>query len=98
MTLPSRIGLSRVPNCATAYSLTGVGVASMTAEPDGEDGGGRRVQEAGDQVSHRDPGHGGEDAGQRERQRAGQAVSGGVSGHAGGSERGPRGGWLTVEA
>ena len=45
VTLPSRIGLSRVPNCATAYSLTGVGVASMTADPTartGEDAGSRR--------------------------------------------------------
>ena len=30
---PMRIGLSAVPNCATAHSLTGVGVRSMTVEP-----------------------------------------------------------------
>ena len=33
VTVASRIGLSAVPNRATAYSLTGVGVASMTTEP-----------------------------------------------------------------
>ena len=32
-TLPMRIGLSADPNCATAHSLTGVGVRSMTVEP-----------------------------------------------------------------
>ncbi len=39
---PMRIGLSAVPNCATAHSLTGVGVRSMTVEPTastGEDSG-----------------------------------------------------------
>ena len=30
---PRRIGLSVFPNVDTAHSLTGVGVASMTAEP-----------------------------------------------------------------
>ena len=30
---PMRMGLSAVPNCATAHSLTGVGVASMTVDP-----------------------------------------------------------------
>ena len=41
-TEPMRIGLSAVPNVATAHSLTGVGVASMTVEPTartGEDSG-----------------------------------------------------------
>ncbi len=32
-TLPMRIGLSAVPNCAIAHSLTGVGVRSMTVDP-----------------------------------------------------------------
>jgi hypothetical protein len=33
VTVASKMGLSDVPNWATAYSFTGVGVASMTTEP-----------------------------------------------------------------
>ena len=33
LTLPTRIGLSALPKVATAHSLTGVGVASITADP-----------------------------------------------------------------
>ncbi len=33
VTEPMRIGLSAVPNWATAHSLTGVGVRSMTVDP-----------------------------------------------------------------
>ena len=43
---PMRIGLSLVPNRATAHSLTGVGVRSMTVEPTastGEDAGSVRA-------------------------------------------------------
>ncbi len=44
-TEPTRIGLSAVPKVATAHSLTGVGVASMTVDPTartGEDSGDTR--------------------------------------------------------
>ena len=97
VTLPSRIGLSRVPNCATAYSLTGVGVASMTADPTARTG--------------RTPGPGGRRPGvpprSRPRRRARRSArtaasgSGGLGrgvGACGWFGAGPPGGWLTVEA
>ena len=58
MTEPTRIGLSAVPNCRIAHSFIGVGVRSMTVEPDGQDGRGGGVEERRHEVpgGHADDG------------------------------------------
>ena len=77
-TEPMRIGLSAVPNVETAHSLTGVGVRSMTVEPDGEHGRGLGGDEAGDEVAEPGTGggaeHGAERRTTRPRGRRGAAV------------------------
>ena len=51
ITEPIRIGLSLLPNCRMAHSFIGVGVRSITVEPDREHRRGVGVEQGGNQVA-----------------------------------------------